>query len=213
MSIEKVKAYFKTYGMEDKILEFDVSSATVELAALALHCEPQRIAKTLSFLADGQTVLIVTAGDRKIDNKKYKAQFGTKAKMLSAQEAETLVGHAVGGICPFAVNEGVSVYLDQSLRRFETVFPACGSSNSAIELTIAQLEQYSGYAEWVDVCKEVVFKNSKERTETTGNVIFYCIFSNAGAAFNDWRRLFCHEKRDAGRAYEYADVGNDRSDI
>ncbi|MDE6970103.1 MAG: YbaK/EbsC family protein [Eubacterium sp.] len=157
MSIEKVKAYFKTYGMEDKILEFDVSSATVELAALALHCEPQRIAKTLSFLADGQTVLIVTAGDRKIDNKKYKAQFGTKAKMLSAQEAETLVGHAVGGICPFAVNEGVSVYLDQSLRRFETVFPACGSSNSAIELTIAQLEQYSGYAEWVDVCKEVVF--------------------------------------------------------
>ena len=157
MSIERVKAYFKTYGMEDKSLEFDVSSATVELAALALHCEPQRIAKTLSFLADGQTVLIVTAGDRKIDNKKYKAQFGTKAKMLSAQEAETLVGHAVGGICPFAVNEGVSVYLDQSLRRFETVFPACGSSNSAIELTIAQLEQYSGYAEWVDVCKEVVF--------------------------------------------------------
>ena len=157
MSRERVKAYFKTYGMEDKILEFDVSSATVELAALALHCEPQRIAKTLSFLADGQTVLIVTAGDRKIDNKKYKAQFGTKAKMLSAQEAETLVGHAVGGICPFAVNEGVSVYLDQSLRRFETVFPACGSSNSAIELTIAQLEQYSGYAEWVDVCKEVVF--------------------------------------------------------
>ena len=157
MSIEKVKAYFKTYGMEDKILEFDVSSATVELAAAALNCEPQRIAKTLSFLADGQTVLIVTAGDRKIDNKKYKAQFGTKAKMLSAQEAETLVGHAVGGICPFAVNEGVSVYLDQSLRRFETVFPACGSSNSAIELTIAQLEQYSGYAEWVDVCKEVVF--------------------------------------------------------
>lgn len=157
MSIERVKAYFKTYGMEDKILEFDVSSATVELAALALHCEPQRIAKTLSFLADAQTVLIVTAGDRKIDNKKYKAQFGTKAKMLSAQEAETLVGHAVGGICPFAVNEGVSVYLDQSLRRFETVFPACGSSNSAIELTIAQLEQYSGYAEWVDVCKEVVF--------------------------------------------------------
>ena len=157
MSIERVKAYFKTYGMEDKILEFDVSSATVELAALALHCEPQRIAKTLSFLADGQTVLIVTAGDRKIDNGKYKAQFGTKAKMLSAQEAETLVGHAVGGICPFAVNEGVSVYLDQSLRRFETVFPACGSSNSAIELTIAQLEQYSGYAEWVDVCKEVVF--------------------------------------------------------
>lgn len=130
-----------------------MSSATVELAAEALHCEPQRIAKTLSFMVDGHAVLVVAAGDAKIDNSKYKAQFGTKAKMLSPEEAESLVGHAVGGVCPFAVNEGVPVYLDVSLKRFETVFPACGSSNSAIELTISELETYSGYVEWVDVCK------------------------------------------------------------
>lgn len=153
MSIERVKAYFRKYGMEDKIQEFEVSSATVELAAVALHCEPQRIAKTLSFMVDGQAILIVAAGDTKIDNPKYKAQFFAKAKMLSPQEAETLVGHAVGGVCPFAVNEGVKVYLDVSLKRFDTVFPACGSSNSAIELTIPQLEEYSGFTEWVDVCK------------------------------------------------------------
>ena len=153
MAIEKVKAYFKKYGMEEKIQEFDVSSATVELAAAALGCEPQRIAKTLSFSIDGKAVLIVAAGDAKIDNPKYMAKFGKKAKMLSPDEVEALVGHAVGGVCPFAVKEGVDVYLDVSLKRFETVFPACGSSNSAIELTIAQLEEYSGYVEWVDVCK------------------------------------------------------------
>lgn len=153
MAIDKVKAYFRQYGMEDKILEFDVSSATVELAAEALHCEPQRIAKTLSFLVDGHATLVVAAGDTKIDNAKYKAQFGTKAKMLSPEEVESLVGHAVGGVCPFAVKAGVEVYLDVSLKRFETVFPACGSSNSAIELTVAELENYSGYAGWVDVCK------------------------------------------------------------
>ncbi len=153
MAIDKVKAYFRQYGMEDKILEFDVSSATVELAAEALHCEPQRIAKTLSFLVDGHATLVVAAGDTKIDNAKYKAQFGTKAKMLSPEEVELLVGHAVGGVCPFAVKAGVEVYLDVSLKRFETVFPACGSSNSAIELTVAELENYSGYAGWVDVCK------------------------------------------------------------
>lgn len=153
MSLEKVKAYFKTYGMEEKIQEFDVSSATVELAASALQCEPKRIAKTLSFMLEERAVLIVAAGDAKIDNPKYKAQFGKKAKMLSPDEVEALVGHAVGGVCPFAVKEGVEVYLDVSLKRFDTVFPACGSSNSAIELTIPQLEQYSGYAEWVDVCK------------------------------------------------------------
>lgn len=153
MAIEKVKAYFKKYGMEERIMEFDVSSATVELAATALHCEPQRIAKTLSFVVDGHAVLIVAAGDAKIDNQKYKAQFGTKAKMLSPEGAETIVGHAVGGVCPFAVNEGVDVYLDISLKRFETVFPACGSSNSAIKLTITELEEYSGYIGWVDVCK------------------------------------------------------------
>ena len=153
MAIERVKAYFRQYGMEQKIQELAVSSATVELAAEALHCEPQRIAKTRSFMVDGHAVLVVAAGDAKIDNSKYKAQFGTKAKMLSPEEAESLVGHAVGGVCPFAVNEGVPVYLDVSLKRFETVFPACGSSNSAIELTISELETYSGYVEWVDVCK------------------------------------------------------------
>ncbi len=154
MSIERVKAYFRTYGMESRVQEFDVSSATVALAAEALHCEPQRIAKTLSFMVDGHAVLVVTAGDRKVDNHKYKAQFGAKAKMLSPEEVEALVGHAVGGVCPFAVKEGVEVYLDISLKRFETVFPACGSSNSAIELTVAELEEHSAYAGWVDVCKD-----------------------------------------------------------
>ena len=153
MSIERVKSFFQIYGMEGRIQEFDVSSATVELAAAALHCEPQRIAKTLSFLVDGHAVLVVAAGDTKIDNPKYKAQFGAKAKMLSPSEVETLVGHAVGGVCPFAIKEGTEVYLDVSLKRFDTVYPACGSSNSAIELTVSELEEYSGYKEWVDVCK------------------------------------------------------------
>ncbi|MDD3253374.1 MAG: YbaK/EbsC family protein [Lachnospiraceae bacterium] len=153
MAIEKVKAYFKQYSMESRVLEFDVSSATVELAAAALHCEPARIAKTLSFLIDGSAILIVTAGDAKIDNHKYKTQFATKAKMLTPEEVETLIGHAIGGVCPFAVNTGVSVYLDVSLKRFETVFPACGSSNSAIELTIDELEQYAHPVSWIDVCK------------------------------------------------------------
>ncbi len=153
MSLERVKAYFGTYGIEERIQEFDVSSATVELAAAALHCEPQRIAKTLSFMVEGKALLIVTAGDAKIDNTKYKAKFGKKAKMLTRDEVESFVGHAVGGVCPFAVNERVKVYLDVSLKRFDTVFPACGSSNSAIELTIPELEKYSGYVEWVDVCK------------------------------------------------------------
>lgn len=154
MSIEKVRDYFQNMGMEERVMEFEVSSATVELAAQALHCEPCRIAKTLSFHVGDRVVLIVAAGDVKIDNPKYKAQFGTKAKMLSYEEAEPLIGHGVGGVCPFAVNEGVEVYLDESLKRFETVFPACGSSNSAIELTIPELEQYSGYVEWIDVCKQ-----------------------------------------------------------
>ena len=153
MSIERVKAYFTELGIGERVREFDVSSATVELAAAALHCEPQRIAKTLSFMVEGHAILIVAAGDAKIDNAKYKAKFVKKAKMLSPEEAETLVRQAVGGVSPFAVNEGVEVYLDESLKRFETVFPACGSANSAIELTIPELEQYSGYKEWVDVCK------------------------------------------------------------
>ena len=153
MAIERVKAYFKEFGMEERVQELTESSATVELAAQALGCAPARIAKTLSFMVDGHPILIVAAGDTKIDNAKYKAQFSTKAKMLSAEEAETMVGHAVGGVCPFAVNDGVVVYLDESLKRFETVFPACGSSNSAIELTIPELEKYSVYQSWINVCK------------------------------------------------------------
>ena len=153
MAIEKVREYFRPFGMEDKILEFDVSSATVELAAQALHCEEQRIAKTMSFMVDDHAILIVTAGDAKVQNGKFKAEFSCKAKMLSFEEVEPLIGHAVGGVCPFGINEGVKVYLDESLKRFETVFPACGSGNSAIELTIPQLEQYSNFEKWVDVCK------------------------------------------------------------
>ncbi len=153
MSIEAVKAYLSKFGAADRVKELEVSSATVELAAEALGCEPCRIAKTLSFLVDGQAVLIVAAGDAKIDNPKYKAQFGTKAKMLKPDQAEALVGHAVGGVCPFGVKEGVTIYLDDSLKRFETVFPACGSSNSMIELSIPELEEFSGCAAWIDVCK------------------------------------------------------------
>lgn len=154
MSIENVKLFFEKYGIENRVQEFSVSSATVALAAEALHCEPCRIAKTLSFKVNDGPVLIVAAGDAKIDNAKYKAQFGAKAKMLSPDEVSELVGHSVGGVCPFAVKDDVTVYLDQSLKRFQTVFPACGSSSSAIELTIEELERYSGFSEWIDVCKE-----------------------------------------------------------
>ena len=153
MAIERVREYFKKFGIEERIQEFQVSSATVELAAEALNCEEKRIAKTLSFKVDDNVILIVAAGDAKIDNGKYKSKFHKKAKMLSADEVLELVGHGVGGVCPFGINEGVSVYLDISLKRFETVFPACGSSNSAIELTIEEMEKYSGYIEWVYVCK------------------------------------------------------------
>lgn len=154
MAIDKVRAYFRTYGMEDQILEFPVSSATVDLAAAALGCEPCRIAKTLSFKLDGSPILIVAAGDARIDNRKYREQFGAKAAMLHGDEVEQLTGHAIGGVCPFAVNEGVTVYLDESLKRFESVYPACGSSNSAIRLTIPQLEQFSGYTAWINVSKD-----------------------------------------------------------
>ena len=153
MSIEKVKAYFASFGMAERILEFPVSSATVELAAQALGCEGKRIVKTLSFKIGDKAILICAAGDAKVDNAKYKARFGVKAKMLTHEEAASMIGHAVGGGCPFAVKEGVEVYLDASIRRFETVFPAAGSSNSAIELTIPELERYSGFTAWVDVCK------------------------------------------------------------
>lgn len=154
MSVDKVKKYFSQYGMDSRILEFDVSSATVDLAAAALNCEPGRIAKTLSFMVQDAPILIVSAGNVKIDNAKYKAFFGKKAKMLTSDQVTELIGHAVGGVCPFAIKEGVTVYLDDSLKKYETVFPACGSSNSAIELTIEEMEKYSGYKEWVDVCKE-----------------------------------------------------------
>ncbi len=154
MAIERVKEYFRQFGIEGRVREFAVSSATVELAAQALGCEPCRIAKTLSFLVDGKAVLVTAAGDAKVDNAKFKARFHAKAKMLSPEDVQSLVGHAVGGVCPFAVHPGVEVYLDESLKRFDTVFPACGSSNSAIELTLPEMEKYSNFISWVDVCKE-----------------------------------------------------------
>jgi prolyl-tRNA editing enzyme YbaK/EbsC (Cys-tRNA(Pro) deacylase) len=153
MAIDKVKAFFAKRNMADRVMEFEASSATVELAAALIGCEPKRIAKTLSFMTERGPILVVAAGDARIDNAKYKAQFGIKAKMLASEDAEPLIGHAVGGVCPFAINEGVPVYLDASLKRFDTVFPACGSSNSVIELTVPELEQYSFYTSWVDVCK------------------------------------------------------------
>lgn len=154
MSIEKVRGYFQQFGIADRIREFPVSSATVELAAVAVGVEGSRIAKTLSFQVNGAPMLIVMAGDAKVDNSKYKAQFHTKAKMLTHEEAHNLIGHDVGGVCPFALPDDVTVYLDVSLKRFETVFPAAGSSNSAIELTCAELEQYAcNFRGWVDVCK------------------------------------------------------------
>ena len=154
MAIEKVREYFAQWGLQDQILEFDVSSATVELAAQALHCEGCRIAKTLSFLVGEESVLVVAAGDARVDNHKFKTTFGVKAKMIPADEVEQRVGHAIGGVCPFGVNAGARVFLDESLRRFETVYPACGSSNSAIRLSIPELEKYAAAERWVDVCKD-----------------------------------------------------------
>lgn len=153
MAFEKAKEYLKQFDLEDKIMVFDTSSATVELAAEAVGCELAKIAKTLSFKVDDRCILIVAAGDAKIDNKKYKSVFHTKAKMLAFEEVEAMTGHAVGGVCPFGVKEGITVYLDESLKRFETVYPACGSSNSAVELTLPELERTSGCKAWVDVCK------------------------------------------------------------
>ena len=153
MSIEKGRAYFRTLGLEDRVLEFEVSSATVELAAKAVGVEGARIAKTLSFKTPEGCMLLLAAGDARIDNRKFKETFHMKAKMLTADEVLTLVGHPVGGVCPFGCNEGVPVYLDESLRRFETVFPAVGSANSAIELNLDELYKYSKALAWVDVCK------------------------------------------------------------
>ncbi len=154
MSIERVRAYLAQFGADDRILEFDESSATVELAAHAVGTEPARIAKTLSFMVHDVPTLVVFAGDARINNQAFKATFHCKPKMLSAEQASELVGHAVGGVCPFAVNEGVDVFLDESLRRFETVFPAAGSSNSAIELTLDELERMSRADGWVSVGKD-----------------------------------------------------------
>lgn len=154
MAIEKVRECFARWGIQERILEFDVSSATVELAAQALNCEGARIAKTLSFLVGEESVLVVAAGDARVDNHKFKETFGVKAKMIPGDEVEQRIGHAVGGVCPFGINAGVRVFLDESLRRFETVYPACGSSNSAVCFTIPELEKYSAAERWVDVCKD-----------------------------------------------------------
>ncbi len=153
MSIEKVREDLAGFGLADRVIEFTVSSATVALAAQALGCEEAHIAKTLSFLQDGKAVLIVMAGDARIDNPRYKLRFSQKAKMLTPDEAIEFTGHAVGGVCPFALPEGVTVYLDESLLRFETVYPAAGTSSSAVRLTPAELETASRAAGWVDVCK------------------------------------------------------------
>ena len=153
MSIEKGRAYFRQFGMEDRVQEFSVSSATVELAALALGVDGARIAKTLSFKKGDSCILILAAGDARIDNRKFKEKFHMKAKMPSPDEVLELVGHPVGGVCPFGINDGIPVYLDVSLKRFETVFPAVGSASSAIELNLDELYKYSKALEWIDVCK------------------------------------------------------------
>lgn len=153
MAIDKVKIYFKQYNIDKNIIEFDISTATVELAAKALGCAPNSIAKSLAFLVDNKPILIVTSGNARIDNSKYKKQFLTKATMLKADEVERYVGHSIGGVCPFGINKDVLVYLDESLKNLDIVYPACGSSNSAIKLTRAELERYSKYLAWIDVCK------------------------------------------------------------
>lgn len=153
MSIQKVREYFAQWGMEDRVQELSQSSATVEEAAAALHTEGKRIAKSMSFLVDDQPILVIFAGDARVDNHKFKMRFHKKATMIKHDDVERLIGHPVGGVCPFAINPGVAVYLDESLQRFQTVFPACGSANSAIELTLPELETYSHAKEWVDVSK------------------------------------------------------------
>ena len=153
MSIDKVRNYFKEYKIENNIIELSTSTATVKEAAESLGTEECRIAKSLSFIVEDKPIIIVVAGDAKIDNSKYKGYFHNKAKMIPFEEVNNLIGHNPGGVCPFAVNEGVTVYLDESLKRFDYVYPACGSSNSAIKLTIDELEKYSNYTTWVDVCK------------------------------------------------------------
>ena len=155
MSLMKAKEYLKSYGLENQIMEFSVSSATVEEAAKAVNCKEEEIAKTLSFIVEDKPILIVVAGDKKIDNSKYKAEFHTKAKMIPFENVEELIGHEVGGVCPFGIKKDVQVYLDTSLKRFPIIYPACASSNSAIKLTIEELEKVSNYKKWIDVCKSV----------------------------------------------------------
>ncbi len=156
MSLIRAKEYLKKYGLEDRIMEFEVSSATVEEAAKAINCKEEEIAKTLAFLVENKPILIVVAGDSKVDNSKYKEEFHTKAKMIQFEDVENLVGHAVGGVCPFGANENVDIYLDNSLKRFNAIYPACGSSNSAIKLTLDELEKIVDYKKWVDVCKKII---------------------------------------------------------
>ncbi|MBR4262127.1 MAG: YbaK/EbsC family protein [Bacilli bacterium] len=153
MSLDRVKEYLKKYNMDDKIIEVNSSTATVELAARALNTEEDRIAKTLSFWINDKPILIVLSGNSKIDNKKYKSFFNTKAKMIDIQEVEKVIGHAVGGVCPFGINEGVDIYLDESLKKYDTVYPACGEANTAIEISINDLERVVPYKEWINVSK------------------------------------------------------------
>lgn len=153
MSLQRATTHLEQFGLAGRIATFEVSSATVELAAKAVGCEPAHIAKSLSFMTPNGPILVLAAGDAKVDNARYKAQFATKAKMLSFNEVEPLIGHGVGGVCPFGVNEGVTVYLDESLRRFDTVYPAAGTPSSAVRLNLDELEKCSGAAAWVDVCK------------------------------------------------------------
>lgn len=155
MSLVKAKEYLQKYGLEDKIMEFSVSSATVEEAAKAINCKEEEIVKTLSFIVEDKPILIAVAGDSKIDNSKFKSEFHTKAKMIPFENVEELIGHAVGGVCPFGINENIDVYLDNSLKRFTIVYPACGSSNSAVKLTLDELEKTSNYKKWIDVCKGI----------------------------------------------------------
>ncbi len=155
MAFEKAKAYLEQHGLSDRVMEFAVSSATVAEAAIAVGCEERQIAKTLSFVVDDKPILIVAAGDSKIDNGKFKATFHTKAKMIPFDSVEPMTGHAVGGVCPFGIHDGARVYLDESVRRFETIYPACGSANSAVRLTVSELEQILDGVTWVDVCKNV----------------------------------------------------------
>lgn len=154
MSLERAKAYLAEKGYADHIIELEDSSATVQLAAQALGVEPGMIAKTMSFLIGEEAILILTEGTAKVDNRKYKDTFHMKAKMIPFGEVESWIGHAPGGVCPFGIKEGIKVYLDESLRKFDTVYPAAGNDHSAVKLTIAELEEVAGAAGWVDVCKE-----------------------------------------------------------